>query len=404
MSAAANFKLTRRFAHLTSPPTIVMMVLMLSLSLMPSISQAVDNSPSAIADRILDVGILMLDPNIPESHGAIERQRILPDIRTTESVYLPYLLRETIAKTEQWGVVRVLPRPSDTFEVQVAGKIIKSTPEYLKLQIEVTDVSGKRWFRRTYAKKETGFAYSEVQTAKNEPFYELYEQIVEDMLAYRQRISTKKLQKLRYIARIKFAQSFSPEAFSGYLKEKNGRSTLVRLPSEQEPQYQRIEDIRQREHLFVDVLDKRYQEFYNNVHTTYFDWRKFSYYELREVRRQRRRAILGGILGTVAVIGGIVAANSNTRSDRVLGNIGILAGMETIQGAISVGQQAAMHKVALEELGVSFSDAVSEQIVEIEDITVTLTGTVEEQYIQLRDLLKDIWLKETAENSHAAQQ
>ena len=412
MTTISRVVLTQRLSCLASLTMISALALALGLLLASCVtvdSTSVVNYASATSDqpiepeRFLDVGILVFDANVPDDLKAIEKQKILPDVRDTEAIFLPYLLRKTIAKTGQWGVVRVLPRPSDTFEVQVVGKILKSTAKDMILQVQVTDISGSQWFNQTYSGQANSYSYDTSQANRSEPFYGLYLKVAQDMLAYRQKISTERLQELRYIARIKFAQSFSPEAFSGYLEEKDSQSILIRLPSEQEPQYQRIENIRQREHLFVDVLDKRYQEFYNNVYTAYHDWHKFSYAELREEKRLRRQAAASGVLGTIGIIGGITATASNKSSERILGNVGILAGTDIIRAGISFGEQANLHKAALEELGTSFGGAVSEQILEMEDITVMLEGTVEEQYVQLRGVLKNIWLKETAKNDQMLQ-
>ncbi len=344
----------------------------------------------------LDVGILIFDTNIPDTWRKIEGQQVVPDVRKTESVIMPYIIRETLARSEQWGVVRVLPRPSETFEVTVKGKILFSTGERLRLQIEVEDVSGRRWFRKVYRHKSNRYAYEPAQVARGDPFSSVYQKIADDMLAhYQNKLKPQQLNELRRIARIRFAQSFSPEAFEGYLKTAGAnRIRLTALPSEESPAYQRIERIREREHLFVDSLNSRYADFYEEVYKSYVDWRKFSYEELIERRKLRRESVLKGLLGVATIAGGIVAADAPRASTRVLGDLGVIAGGMLVQESLNAGQEAEIHAAALEELNISFSDAASDSVLEMEDTTITLTGTVEEQYLQLRDILKEIWLQE----------
>lgn len=352
--------------------------------------------------QTLDVGILTFDLNIPDSWREMEGKQIVPDVRKTESVVLPYMLKEVLAQSKQWGVVRVLPRSSNTFEVSVEGKILLSNGERLKLQILVSDASGKRWFKRVYERRTNTYSYEDAQTRRADPFYDLYEQIAHDMLVYRQKMKPKVLKTLHHIAKIRFAKDFSPEAFEGYVKTlRNKKIKLLGVPSEESPSYQRISKIRDREHLFVDVLNERYANFYENVYQSYLDWRKFSYSELLERRRLRRNSILSGIAGIATIAAGIIAADAPRASTRVLGDVGVLAGSMLIKDSLSAGQQAQMHSVALEELNASFSDSAAEQVLEVEDVSITLTGTIEEQYLQLRDVLKKMWSEDAPDGQEA---
>ncbi len=61
--------------------------------------------------ELLDVGIRVFDPGIPEgikdNEEALAKKRIYPDLRKAEARYVPTLLRETLEGTAQWGAVRV---------------------------------------------------------------------------------------------------------------------------------------------------------------------------------------------------------------------------------------------------------------------------------------------------------
>ena len=70
-------------------------------------------------EQLLDVGILIFDPNIPEE----ERELVFPEIRKAEARYIPYHLKTTLEDTGFWGGVWVLPEKSEAMDLIVAGRI-----------------------------------------------------------------------------------------------------------------------------------------------------------------------------------------------------------------------------------------------------------------------------------------
>ena len=95
--------------------------------------------------ELLDVGIRVFDPNIPESTEEQEKKRVFPDVRKAESRYMPVVLRDTLEGTGQWGQVRVLPANGTGMDLFVDGKILESTGRELKLAITATDATGRVW-------------------------------------------------------------------------------------------------------------------------------------------------------------------------------------------------------------------------------------------------------------------
>jgi outer membrane murein-binding lipoprotein Lpp len=77
------------------------------------------------ADELLDVGVRLFDPNVPEDEQEREKQRIYPEVRKAESRYIPVLIRDTLEDTGQWGQVRVLPRDGTGMEVFIDGRIVQ---------------------------------------------------------------------------------------------------------------------------------------------------------------------------------------------------------------------------------------------------------------------------------------
>ena len=62
--------------------------------------QATEVIPEAM---LLDVGIHLFDPNVPEEWRDRERDGILPEVRRAEARYLPFILKDTLEGTGNWG-------------------------------------------------------------------------------------------------------------------------------------------------------------------------------------------------------------------------------------------------------------------------------------------------------------
>ena len=63
-------------------------------------------------DELLDVGIRVFDPNIPEDEKEQEKKRDLPRRAQGRIALHAGVLRDTLEGTGQWGQVRVLPADS----------------------------------------------------------------------------------------------------------------------------------------------------------------------------------------------------------------------------------------------------------------------------------------------------
>ncbi len=86
-------------------------------------------------EQLLDVGILIFDPNIPEE----ERELIFPEIRKAEARYIPYHLKTTLEDTGFWGGVWVLPEKSEAMDLIVAGRIDSSNGLSVAVRIGAWD-------------------------------------------------------------------------------------------------------------------------------------------------------------------------------------------------------------------------------------------------------------------------
>lgn len=394
--------MTVRQLYLGGTPIARMLGLLLAAVIVSGcVSQTikrVDTTPPLQASEpipeelLLDVGIQLFDPNIPDEWRDRERDGILPEVRRAEARFMPFLLKDTLESTGNWGAVRVVPRETRAVDVTVGAKLLESNGETLRLQVEVVDASGRRWFNREYRYQASRYAYDEAAPAGLDPFQQLYNEIANDMLAYRERLSAAEIRQTREIGRMRFAREFAPDAFDDYLQERNGRFQLVRLPAENDPMMTRIGRVRDREHLFIDTLDAHYAHFVEEMDTPYTEYRRHTYREAVALREMRESARNRTIMGALAVAGGIYAASqSDSPYGRAAGHLGILGGAYMIRDGLGRRQEAELHALTLNELANSLEQEITPSVIELDDRTITLTGTVDSQYDQWKEILEELY-------------
>ena len=347
--------------------------------------------------ELLDLGVHLFDPGL-DATDEDKNRTVFTEIRNAESRFMAYQLAQTLQESAAWGAVRVIPSSHTNTDVTVAGTILQSDGEQLKLSIAVTDATGKLWYEKKYTGLASKYAYSKERTSQvpAEPFQSLYNEIANDILHFRQQQFTgTELRAIRTTAELKFAQSFSPASFSDLLQQnKKGEYDIVRLPAENDPTLQRVRVIRERDYLFIDTLQDYYGSFVKEMDDPYREWRSQSYNEVVALRKLQREARRDTILGVASLIGGIVAAGSNNGSTSTAGAVAVAAGGYMIKSGFDKRAESEMHIEALQELGDSLEAEIEPQIIELEDRTITLTGTVENQYQQWRDILKEIYQQE----------
>lgn len=345
-------------------------------------------------DLWLDVGIGIFNPGTDAISA--EEEGVYPRIREAEARFMPYKLMETLQQTGSWGVVRVIPDRMSEMDVWVDAEILKSDGENLWLQVAVEDSTGKRWFSKKYTEVAGKYSYDSTISDQSEPFRKLYNRIANDMLAYRRQFSETGLRTIRQVTELKFAESFSPEAFHGYLGvDQKGRRYIKRLPAENDPNLRQVRRIRERDNVFVDTMQQYYAAFTDRMEAPYREWREAYYMEsqaLREVRGEANARLVGGAL---AVLAGILAQGVDSRTARTAGQVGIGAGALAIQSGLQKREEAKIHVEALEEVSDSLDAEIEPHSVELEDRTVTLSGTVNDQYRQWQRILREIHKEET---------
>ena len=364
-----------------------------------SYTPVVQDSQDVPEDFLLDVGVSLFDPGIDEFLGDDE-DTANPEIRVAESRYAPYLLAETLQRSANWGIVRVMPNSESPMDVQVNGTILRSNGEAMIIRVEVNDSRGRHWYTEEYEEVISQFSYDPQNRQKNDPFQAIYNKIANDLLAYRQRnIEASEVLEIRTVSELLFAQRFSDDAFGNYLaRDRNGEYQLTALPADNDPLLDRIRSIRERDFMFIDTVQDYFATYVRQMRLPYDSWREQSYQEtitLRELEASARRRF---IAGAAAVVGGIAAAsNGGNWATQAGGATAVGAGAFLVKSGFDKQAEARIHMQALEELGESLENAVAPQVINLDDRTITLSGSVEEQYEQWRDILADLYAAEMGE-------
>jgi hypothetical protein len=387
--SAAALGLSGCITHETRPQTRVKAI------------QAATEIPQA---QLLDVGVRLFEENLPKDEKVMEEKHIFPEVRKAEARYLPMQLRNTLEGTGQWGQVRVMPSDAEALDVYVSGKIIESTGQMLRAEITVIDASGRQWFKKEYQQPADTRSYKDQSGKPRDPFQNMYNTLANDMLTYRQQLAAADLENVRRISELRFAQDLAPYAFSSYMsQDKKGVKQVIRLPSDDDPMFQRMDRIRERDYALLDTINEHYSLFADNMSEPYTNWRRYSYSELEAKDEARRSALTRKLLGAAAIVGGlVVGAEANTYAGQAAATGAIFGGAYAVKSGFDKGAEVKMHSDSLKQLGESFQSEVQPMVVEVEGRTLQLKGTAEEQYTEWRRLLKELYENETGLQAPAA--
>ena len=359
----------------------------------------IQDSQNINEDFLLDVGVAIFDPGIDELDDDQE-QLTNHQVRLAESRYAPYLLSETLQRSANWGIVRLMPNTNSPMDVFINGVILESNGETMSMRISVSDSTGRQWYQKLYEQAISQFSYDPSQRQQSDPFQILYNNIANDLLEWRQtNISETDINEIRTISEMLFAKRFSSQVFDSYLgQDRNGVYQITSLPSNDDPLLKRIRDIRERDFMFIDTVQDYYATYVRQMRLPYDSWREQSYNETIELRELEASARRRFIAGAASVVAGIAAATQGSNYGTQIGGAAAVgAGAYLIRSGFDKRAEAQMHMEALEELGQSLEDEVAPQVISLEDRSITLTGSVEEQYEQWREILADLYAAEVGQ-------
>ena len=347
-------------------------------------------------DRLLDIGIGIFDPGLPDE-GESPEDGVFRNVREAEASYVAVQLKDTLQNTGHWGMVRVVPERSESMDIHIKGEIVESDGEILVLEIKATDATNRVWFNRRYKDRADGAAYSDSRVLDRDPFQSLYNAVANDLLAYREEMSTADLQTIRQVAELRFAGSIAPAAFGEHLVEdRKGDLEIARLPAVGDPMLDRVRLIRERDYMFIDTLNEHYATFHRQMEEPYENWRKFSYEEILNLREVKRTARWQQMIGAAAVIGAVaMGAEADSRTASIASDVALIGGIGIFRAGLQTAKEAKIHADAIAELGGSFNADIEPAVVEVQGEERRLTGSAATQYGEWQRLMQEIWTTET---------
>ncbi len=357
---------------------------------------------SVRAAPVIDVIIPVFDPGLPEDPSDYDDENIWPELRRAEANRFAYKLKEKIEATGKFGAIRVTPDSTATGDLYILGRIELSNGEEVEIEIEVVDISGKRWLNESFEHEVSEAFHMDLRNKGLDPYDPVFEEAAAEIVKELNDHSLQELEELHYLADLRFGANFSENTFKQYMEINRGTFSLVSKPSDEDPMLQRVRAIRVRDQLFIDGLQDNYTSFSDQMNESYLMWQEQSLFETRAERAAGRKAIgqaVGGVLLIgLAVLSAVAGANSNSSGGSTAGTTGAIlggmAGVSLMSNSFKTSDEAKVHRDSLNELGKSVDMAMAPQVIAFEKESVELTGDAKEQFTQWRAFLQKIYAEE----------
>lgn len=305
----------------------------------------------------LNISVAIFDPGIPENRALHRDLEVFPRVRKIESLYLPFVLRNTLVAQDTWGAVRVVPDSDVAAELLIYGTIAHSDGDALGLDLRAIDATGRVWIDRAFSGPTSN--------------QDIYREIAEALVDARAALDERMLRNVVETSLLRYAQQLAPAAFDEYLQENDDSTyTILRLPASNDPMLERIERLRGVEYVFTDAVDAKFRELSADVETVYDLW--------REYRRQFNRFKQEESLRVQA-----------SRSDAERGSYAAL--MERYE-TYKWDRQAAEEQ---ENWAIGFENEMGPTIAAIEERVDELEGWVESRYAEWQRILGELFELET---------
>ena len=384
---------------------ITLAIALAQLVVVPSAIGAVDKITSSTAlvlktpsqpiaeQALLDLGIPVLNDGL---YLTDDEDTVFPEVRYAEAIYFSNQLAKVLEKSGAWGAIRVTPSDDVIMDLYITGTILQSDGETMDLEIQVKDSSGKQWFSKNYKQTIGKYAYDRRLKSLGDPFQNLFVRIANDLLSYREKLSSQRAIELRTISELRFAKRFSAQAFDSYISEKrDGTLVIDKLPADNDSILERVRKIRERDYLYIDTMQDYYDGFTQQMHLAYQDFRRASYDSVVKARQLDRQGSQRIVAGIGAILAGIYGrSEADTRIARDAGTATAAVGGFVLKSGLEKKQQSSAYNESVAEMGSSLEAEIAPQVIELEDRTVTLTGTVQAQYQQWQELLQKIYQQE----------
>jgi hypothetical protein len=350
----------------------------------------------------LDIIIPVFDPGLPDDPKKYKEEGIWPELRRAEATRFAYKMKLALEQTGAFGAIRVMPDKSATGDLYVIGKINESNGENVDINLKVYDISGKRWFDKSFEHEVDEGFYNDIRNKDKDPYDPVFELAAEQLVKELNGHKNTDLTQLQALTDLRFGNNFSEEAFSRYMKVQQGKISLVGYPDKNDSMLKRVKAIRVRDQLFTDRMQPHYEQFSQNMDDSYAIWQKQSFNELKAAREARTEAIKSAAAGVgliaLAIISAVAGARSDSLGGAVAGTTGAVVagqiGMGMLGDSQKMSEESKFHRDALDELGQSIDGEMAPQVVEFEKTTTKLTGSAKEQFAEWRAFLKCIFEQE----------
>jgi len=305
--------------------------------------------------------------NLPTDKKMQNELNIYPEVRKTEARYIPAFLQLRLTESDHWGAVRLLPAEDIGAELSIKGKIIISDGASLELNISATDSTGRIWINKTYIGKAVESISVKQSVEVTDPFLSLYNEITRDLAEVYAKLSITEVNKIKTLSQLRYAAFLSEETYASYFqKNEDGRYEIKHLPANKDPNFLRIQRIRNHEFLFIDVVNDQYHAFFVDIKPVYDLWRKY--------RREQQKGDAY-----------LLAREANSGNKFHPGSY--LALSESYNNY----RLANMKDQYLDEISKRFNNENLTTDIKLENSLFHLTGAQKDQYTQWRSILKNIY-------------
>ena len=392
----------------------------------PATSKAIEKAEQAeqasanAKMRVLDIVVPTFDPNLNDLSKSESANWI--ELRRAEANLFAVELKKALERTEEFGAVRVTPDQTATAPIYVMGRIAESDGANVEIDIALVSITGQDMiaensgFSLSLTKpkpkmhgvfKTKSFAHNvdddyfkSVRNKGKNPYAPVFEEVAAFVVKVLEKYDVQKIDNLTKLTDMRFAASFSEDAFSEHMEVKDGLVKLISLPNDDDLMLQKVRSIRVRDQMFIDELQNDYEQFAAKITPSYILWQEQTLIEMVARRKARADAATAAV-GAAVMLGLAVAAGSSaydTNYDAVGDTMAATAmvttgmiGAELIGKSLKSAEEAKMHNDIINELGESVELEVAPKVVAFEEKEKKLVGDAKEQFAQWRAFLKTIY-------------
>lgn len=130
----------------------------------------------------LDVVIPVFDPGLPEDETKYDEEGVWPELRRAEANRFAVKMKEALEATGAFGAVRVTPDKTATGDLYVIGRIAKSNGEEIEIDIEVFDISGKKWMGESFDHEVAPEFHKNIRNKGKDPYDPVFAEAAKDIV------------------------------------------------------------------------------------------------------------------------------------------------------------------------------------------------------------------------------